>query len=140
METTKPYGVICSCEIEEDSTHLLTYLKGVLDVLSEEGYLVYCRFPTTKASLLLRQLGVYHQLEACMEEAFHDLVWNTEEGDGAVSLWVIQRLIRLRESNDFGSSLNLQELRHTETEGAEGAKPLCGFATLVQDELGVDLR
>ena len=65
-----------------------------------------------------------------MKEAFHNLVWNAEEGDGLVSLWVIQWLVGLRESDDFNSSSPyLRELGWTETEKTERTKPLYGFVT-----------
>ena len=126
----EPDSFIRRCEVEEDCAHLLTFLEGVLDVLSEESYLGRCRFPAMEASLLLQQLGVYHRAKVCVKEAFHNLVWNVEEGDGSVSLWVIQWLVGLRGRDDFNSSSPyLQELGWTETEKTERTKPLYGFVT-----------
>ena len=48
METMELDGVVCCCEVKEDCAHLLAFLEGVLDVLSEESSWAAVDFPRWK--------------------------------------------------------------------------------------------
>ena len=53
METAVPDSIVCRREIEEYDTNLLACVEGIFDVLGDEGHLVDCRSPSSKAGLLI---------------------------------------------------------------------------------------
>jgi len=52
-EAAMPYGVVGCCEIDKHGSGLLLNRKAILDVLCEQGDLVYGRPPVSKARLFL---------------------------------------------------------------------------------------
>ena len=74
-----------------------------------------------------------------MKQAFHDLVWYSEEGDGPACLWVVGRLVRLQEDDNLGTASHFQELEREETDSAERLEPFHSLAGQVLYELRVDV-
>ena len=74
-----------------------------------------------------------------VEEAFHELVLHAEDGDGAVSLGIVQRVIWFGESDHFGAAPDFRQLRPVEILRTEEVQPLNCFRALVQDELLVNV-
>ena len=93
MESTEPNGVVSGREVEEYNAYLTARLKRVLDVAGEEGDLIHCRLLVAETRLLIRQLRIDYWVDACVEEAFHELVRDAEKLYGAVHFRIIQRLV-----------------------------------------------
>ena len=79
MKYAEPNGVVSGREVEEYNACLLTRLKRVFDIVVEEVDLVHHRIPVAETCLLLRQLRIDYRLNACVEEAFHELVRDAEK-------------------------------------------------------------
>jgi len=52
-EAAVPYGVVGCCEVDKHSSGLLFSGKAILDVLCQQGDLVYSRPPVSEARLLM---------------------------------------------------------------------------------------
>jgi len=53
-----PYSAVGCCEVDKHSSGLLFSLKAILNVLRQQGDLVYSRPPVSKARLLPREQWV----------------------------------------------------------------------------------
>ena len=53
----------------------------------------------SKLSLLAREQGVDNRFNKSVDQLFKDLVGDTEQGDGAVALWVLYRFVWLWDRN-----------------------------------------
>ena len=52
-EAAMPYNVVGCCEIDKHSSGLLLNRRAIIDVICQQGDLVYGRAPVSKARLLL---------------------------------------------------------------------------------------
>ena len=68
----KPDSIVGSSEAEEHNVSFLTTLEDVLDVPP-----VLVSTSRGESPLAPSELRVNHWVEACVEEAFHCLVWHT---------------------------------------------------------------
>ena len=93
VEFAEPNGVVSGREIEEYNACLIAHLKRVLDVIGEESDLIHRRLPVAETRLLIRQLWIDYWVDACMEEAFHELVRDAEKRYGEVPFRIIQRFV-----------------------------------------------
>ena len=82
MDSAEPNSVVSGRVVEEYNACLFTCLKRVPDIVGEEGDRVHHRLPVVETRLLLRQLRV----DACVDEAFHELVRDAEKRGGKVPL------------------------------------------------------
>jgi len=67
-----PCSVLGCCEVDKYSSGLLFSWKAVLDVLCQQGDLVYGR-PVSKARLLLREQWVDDWVDTSVDESLEDL-------------------------------------------------------------------
>ena len=110
MESAKPNGVVSGREVEEYNACLFSRLKRVLDVVGEEGDLVHRRLPVEETRLLICQLRIDYQVDACMEEAFYELVRDAEKRYGEVPFRIVQRLVWLWKCDDLGPAPDFWDL------------------------------
>jgi len=71
-EATVPYSVVGCCETDKLSSGLLFGRKAILDVLCQQGDLVYGRSPVSKARLLLWQQWIDNWFDTSVDESFVD--------------------------------------------------------------------
>ena len=60
----------------------------------------------SKPSLLAWEQGVDNRFNTSVDQSFEDLVGDTEQGDGAVALWVLYRFVWFWDRNYKCSSLD----------------------------------
>ena len=115
-EAAVPYSVVGCCEV--DSSGLLFSRKAILDVLCQQGDLVYGRPPVSKARLLPRQQWVSDWIDTSVDESLEDFKGDTQKRYGTIALWVPQWLFWLRDRNYQCSSPDLWnfELAYAGTE------------------------
>jgi len=91
-EAAVPYSVVGCCEVDKHSSGLIFSRKTILDVLRQQGDLVYGRPPVSKARLLLREQWVYDWVDTSVDESLEDFNGNTQQRYGTTALWVPQWL------------------------------------------------
>jgi len=72
-----PYTVTGCCEVDKHSSGLLFSRKAILDVLCQQGYLVYGRPPVSKSRLLLWKQWVDDWFDTSIDESLGDLKGDT---------------------------------------------------------------
>ena len=87
-----PYNVVGCCEIDKHSSGLIFSRKAILDVLGQQGDLVYGRPPVSKARLLLWEQWVDDWFDTSVGESLEDFEGDTQKRYRAVALWVPQWL------------------------------------------------
>ena len=88
-EATVPYSVVGCCEFDKHSSSLLFSRKAIwLNVLCQQGDLVYCQPPVSKARLLSKEQWVDDWVDTSVDESLEDFKGDTQQGLGAVTLWV----------------------------------------------------
>jgi len=65
----------------------------------EQGDLVYCRLPVSKARLLLREQWVDDWVDTSVDESLEDFKGDTQQRYGSVTPWVPQWLFWLKDRN-----------------------------------------
>jgi len=93
--THVPYGIVGCCEIDKHSYGFLSR-KTTIDVLCQQGDLVYGRPPMSKACL---GAVVDDWFDTGIVESLEDIKGDTQQRYRAVALWVSQWLFRLRDRN-----------------------------------------
>jgi len=96
-EAEMPYSVASSCEVDKHSSGLLLNRKAILDVLCQQGDLIYGRPPVSKARLLLRGQWVDDWFDTSVDEPLEDFKEETQQRYATVALWVPQWLFWLRD-------------------------------------------
>ena len=76
-EATVSYSVVGCCEIDKHSSGLLFSRKAILDVLCEQGDLVYGRLPVPKVHLLLWEQWVDNWFDTSVDESLEDFKEDT---------------------------------------------------------------
>jgi len=94
-----PYSVVGCCEVDKHSSGLLFSRKAILEVLCQQGDLVYGRPPVSKARLLPREQRVDDWVDTNVDESLEDFKEDTQQRYGTVALWVPQWLFWLRDRN-----------------------------------------
>ena len=122
MESAESNDVVSGREVEESNACLFAPLKHVLNVVGEEGDLVHRRFTLVETRLLLRQLRIDYRVDACMEEAFHELVSDAEKRYRAVPFRIVQRLAWLWKCDDLDLVLDFFDLGCEEADGDEDSE------------------
>jgi len=87
-EATVPYSVVGCCEIDEHSSGLFFSRKAILDVLCQQGDLVYGRPPVSKARLLLWEQWIDDWFDTSVDECLKDFEGDTQLRYGGITLWV----------------------------------------------------
>jgi len=72
-ETVIPYNVVGCCEIDKHSSGLFPYRKSNLDVLCQQGDLIYGRPPVSKARLLMWKQWVGDWFDTSVDEPVKEL-------------------------------------------------------------------
>ena len=121
-EATVPYGVVGCCEVDEHSSGLLFSWKAILDVLRQQGDLVYGRPPVSGTRLLLWEQWVDDWFDTSIDESLKDIK-DAQQRYRTIALWVPQWLLWLRDRNYYCSSPDLgilswrmQELRKSQNQ------------------------
>ena len=83
-----PYSVVGFCEVDKQSSGLLFSRKAILDVLCQQGDLVYARPPVLKARLLLWEQWVDDWVDTSVVGSLEDFKGDTQQRYGTVALWV----------------------------------------------------
>jgi len=78
-EATVLYSVAGYCEVDKHSSGFLFSRKAVLDVLFQQGDLVYGRPPVSKARLLLREQWVDDWLDMSVDESLEDFKGDAQQ-------------------------------------------------------------
>jgi len=89
-ETAVPYSIVGCCEVDKHSFGLLFSRKPILDVLRQQGDLVYGRPPVSKARLLPRKQWVDDWVDSTVYESLEDFKGDTQPRYVTVALWVLQ--------------------------------------------------
>jgi len=76
-EAAVPYGVVGCCEVDKHSSGLLFSWKAVLDVLCQQGDLIYGRLPVSEARLLLCEQWVGDCIDTSADESLEDFKGDT---------------------------------------------------------------
>ena len=79
-ETTVPYGVVGCCEFDEHSSSFLFSRKAILDVLCQQGDLIYGRPLVSEARLLLWE----HWVDDCFDTSVDEPLEDFEEAHSSV--------------------------------------------------------
>jgi len=94
-----PHSVTGCCEVDKHSSGLLVNRKAILDVLYQQGDLVYGGTPVSKARLLAREQWVDDWVATIVDESLEDFKGDIQQGYRTVTLWVPQRFFWLRDRN-----------------------------------------
>jgi len=92
------YSVGGCCEVDTYSSGILLR-KSLLDILCQQGDLVYGRPPVSKACLLLWEQWVGDWCDTSVDEPLSDFKGDAQQRYGAVALWVPERLHWFRDRN-----------------------------------------
>ena len=96
-EAAVPYSVVGCCEVDKHTCGLLFSRKTILDVLYQQGDLVYGRPPVSKAR---REQWVDNWIDTSVDESLEDFKGDTQQRYGTVvALWVSQWLFWLMGRN-----------------------------------------
>jgi len=87
-EAAVPYSIVGCCEVDKHSFGLCFSQKAILDILCQQGDLVYGRPPVSKARLLPREQWVNDWVDTSVDECFEDFKGDTLQAYGMISLWV----------------------------------------------------
>ena len=87
-ETAVPYSVVGCCEVDKHSTGLLLSRKAILDVLCQQGDLVYGRPPLPKDCLLLREQWADDWFDTGVDESLEEFKADAQQRYRTVALWV----------------------------------------------------
>jgi len=68
-EAAVPYSAVGCCEVDKHSSGLLFSRKTILDVLCQQGDLLYGRPPVSKARLLLWEQWIDHWFDTSVDES-----------------------------------------------------------------------
>jgi len=98
-EAAVPCSVLGCCEVDKHSSGLLFSRKAILDVLCQQGDLVYGRPPVSKVCLLVREQWVDDCVDMSLDGSLEDFKGVTQQGYGMITLWVPQWLFWLRHRN-----------------------------------------
>jgi len=90
-EVAVPYSIVRCCEVDKHSSGILSR-KAILDVLCQQGDLVYGRPPMSKARLLLWEQRVDNWFDTGVYETPEDFKGDTQQRYGTVALWVYRWL------------------------------------------------
>ena len=71
----------------------------MLDVLCQQGYLVYGRPPVSKSRLLRREQWVNDWFDTSVDQSLEDFKGDIQQGYGTIAFWVPQWLFWLRDRN-----------------------------------------
>jgi len=93
-----PYSVVGCCEIDKHSSGLLSR-KAILDVLCQQGDLIYSRPRVSKTHLLLQEQWVDDWFDTSADESLDDLEEDTQKRYRVIALWVPQWLFQLWDRN-----------------------------------------
>jgi len=93
------YNAVGCCKIDKHSSGLLLSRKAILDVLCQQGDLIYGRPPVSEARLLLWELWVGDRFDTSVDESLEDLEGGTQKRYRVIALWVLQWFFRLWTSN-----------------------------------------
>ena len=78
-DTAVPHSVAGCCEVDNRISGLLFSRKAVLDVLFQQGDLVYGRTPVSKARLLLWEQWVDDWINTSVDESLEDFKGVTQQ-------------------------------------------------------------
>ena len=98
-EAAVAYSIVGCCEVDKHSSGLLFSRKAILDVLCQQGDLLYGRPPVSKARLLPMEQWVDDWVDTCVNEPLEDFKRDTQQRYGMVALWVPLWLFWLRDRN-----------------------------------------
>ena len=87
-EAAGPYSVVGCCEVDKYCSGPHFTRKAILDVLCQQGDLVYGRPPAWKAHLLSREQWVDDWFDTSVDESIEDFKGDTQQRYGTVALWV----------------------------------------------------
>ena len=96
-EAAVAYSIVGCCEVDKHSSGLLFSRKAILDVLCQQGDLLYGRPPVSKARLLPMEQWVDDWVDTCVNEPLEDFKRDTQQRYGMVALWVPLWLFWLRD-------------------------------------------
>jgi len=85
-EAAVPYSVVGCCEVDKHSSSLLFSRKAILDVIRQQGDLVYGRPPVSKARQFPREQWVEDWIDTTVDESLEDLKGDTQQRNGVVAL------------------------------------------------------
>jgi len=74
-----PYSVVGCCEIDKHSSGFFLSRKPILDVLCQQGDLVYGRPPVSKARLLLWEQWVDDWFDTSVDKSLEDIKGDTQQ-------------------------------------------------------------
>jgi len=77
-EAAVPYSVVGCCEVDKHSSGLLFSRKAILDVLRQQGYLVYGRSPVPKTLPLPREQWVDDWVDTSVDESLEAFKGDTQ--------------------------------------------------------------
>jgi len=80
--------IVGCCEVDKHSSGLLFSRKAILDVLCQQGDLVYGRPPVSKIRLLPKEQWVYDWVDTSIDESLEDFKGDTQQRSGTVTLLV----------------------------------------------------
>jgi len=83
---TVPYSFVGCCVVKKHSSNLLLSRKAILDVLCQQGDLVYSRPPVSKAHLLLWEQWVDDWFNISIDDRLDDCNWVTQQRSGIIAL------------------------------------------------------
>jgi len=92
-------SVVGCCEVDKHSSGILFSRKTILDVLCQQGDLVYGRPLVSKGHLLPREKFVDDWMDTSVNESLDDFKGDTQQIYGTVTLLVPQGLFLLRDRN-----------------------------------------
>ena len=81
-EAKVPCSVVGCCQIDKHSSGPLFSRKATLDVLCQQGDLVYDRPPVSKARLLPREQWIDDCVDTSVDESLEDFKGDTQQGYG----------------------------------------------------------
>jgi len=122
-EAAVPYGAVGCCEVDKHSSGLLFSWKAILDVLCQQGDLIYGQPPVSEARLRLWEQCVGDCFDTSVDESLEDFKGDTQQRYRAIALRVPQWLLWLRIATTsallqiFGIlSWRMQELRKSQNQ------------------------
>jgi len=87
-EDAVPHGVVGCCEVDKHSSGLIFSWKAILDVLCQQGDLVYGWPPLPKDCLVLRKQWADDWFGTGVDESLEDFKADAQQRCGTVALWV----------------------------------------------------
>jgi len=98
-DTAVPNMVVGCCEVDKHSSGFLFSRKANLDVLYQQGDLIYGRPPVPKARLLSMEQWVDDWVDTSVDESLEDFKGETQQRYRTIALWVPQWLFWFRDRN-----------------------------------------